>query len=120
MTTIDRYQNLIEKITRFRDERNWRQFHTLQALITSTCLETAELLELTQWQSTQDIDKRMSDPEFMTRLQEETADVLLYLLQIADKAGFDLVEAAHDKMTQNAEKYPIEKANNSAKKYSSL
>ena len=106
MTALD---TLTAALRRFRDERNWAQFHTLRNLIVSLNLEAGELLELTQWKAEADIDALAATPQTRVRLEEECADVLLYLLLIADRAGFDLLAAAQAKLAQNAEKYPESK-----------
>ena len=111
---------LAAAVCQFRDERNWRQFHTLKNLIVSLNLEAAELLELTQWQSDAEVDLLASDPQRCAALADECADVLLYLLLIADKAGIDLATAAHDKLEKNAAKYPIEKSYGRSTKYDRL
>lgn len=104
----------------FRDERDWRQFHTLRSLIVSLNLEAAELLELTQWKLDAEIEALPGDPSAAEALGDECADVLLYLLLIADVAGIDLVEAARRKLVKNAEKYPVAKSRGSRAKYTDL
>ena len=106
---------LTRDLLKFRDERNWAQFHTLRNLIVSLNLEAAELLELTQWKS----DAQMSELS-SEALRDECADVLLYLLLIADKAGIDLEDAARSKLQKNAAKYPVEKSYGSSRKYTQL
>ncbi len=103
---------------RFRDERNWAQFHTLRHLIVSLNLEAGELLELTQWQSDSDLAALIEDPTRRQALSNECADVLLYLLLIAEKAGIDLADAARSKLIENAAKYPVERSYGSSRKYS--
>lgn len=92
---------------RFRDERNWKQFHTLKDLIVSLNLEAAEVLELTQWKTDAALEQLKADPAFRTRLGEECADVLLYLVLVAEAGGIDLMQAAQDKIAKNAQKYPV-------------
>lgn len=111
---------LTARLIAFRDERDWRQFHSLKNLMLSVSLESAELLELTQWKSEEEIEAAIADPEFRKRLAEESADVFLYLLLIAERAGIDLAQAASDKITRNGEKYPVDKARGNARKYTSL
>lgn len=107
-------------LIRFRDERNWKQFHTLKNLIISLNLEAAELLELTQWKSDDELAALKADGGFRQQLQEECADVLHYLLLIAEDSGFDLIEAAQEKIRKNAQRYPVEQSYGSAKKYTEL
>lgn len=106
---------LTQALLQFRDERNWAQFHTLRNLIVSLNLEAAELLELTQWKSEEEMLGISGEA-----LRDECADVLLYLLLIADKAGINLEEAARNKLKKNAKKYPIEKSYGSSRKYTQL
>jgi len=111
---------LTNRLIAFRDARDWRQFHSLKNLILSVSLESAELLELTQWKDDETVDSAVADPVFRDRLAEECADVLLYLLLIAERAGFDLTAAAAAKIETNEVKYPVEKSRGNARKYTDL
>ena len=111
---------LTDALRQFRDERNWAQFHTLRNLIVSLNLEAAELLELTQWKSDEEMAALATSPDAHEALRDECADVLLYLLLIADQAGIDLIDAARGKLEKNAAKYPVEKSYGSSKKYTQL
>lgn len=117
MTNLDAIK---DRLLQFRAERDWQQFHTLKNLIVSVNLEAAELLELTQWKSDAQLAALRDDPAFRHALQDECADVLLYLLLIAADAGFDLAQAAHEKIDRNALRYPVAQAYGSAKKYTEL
>ena len=81
----------------FRDARDWRQFHSLKNLIVSLNLEAAELLELTQWRRDEEVEALPADPVQAEALADECADVLLYLILIAEHAGIDLCTAAQAK-----------------------
>ncbi|MBK7356596.1 nucleotide pyrophosphohydrolase [Propionivibrio sp.] len=111
---------LTQALLEFRDDRNWAQFHTLRNLIVSLNLEAAELLELTQWKTDAEISSLTDRSAAHEALSDECADVLLYLLLIADKAGIDLEEAARAKLVKNGEKYPVAKSYGSHRKYSQL
>ncbi|MDR3087188.1 MAG: nucleotide pyrophosphohydrolase [Azoarcus sp.] len=111
---------LTQAQVKFRDERNWAQFHTLRNLIVSLNLEASELLELTQWKSDSEIASMLEDDKQMEALRDECSDVLLYLLLIAEKSGFDLLRAASTKLEKNALKYPVEKSYGSSRKYTEL
>ena len=102
----------IQRVLRFRDDRDWRQFHTPKDLAISMSLEAAELLELFQWSGTdlECLGKR-------EQLKEELADVLSYCILMADVCGFDLDEIMNEKVTKNEAKYPVEKAYGRADKY---
>lgn len=90
----------------FRDERDWKRFHTLKNLIVSLNLEAAELLELTQWKTDEELAAHTRDPQFRENLSDECADVLLYLVLVAEAGGIDLMQAARAKIQKNARKYP--------------
>lgn len=111
---------LTRTLLAFRDERDWRQFHSLKNLIVSLNLEAGELLELTQWKSDAEVEALPADPAANEALREECADVLLYLLLLADVAGIDLLAAAREKLDKNARKYPVEKSRGSRRKYTEL
>ena len=105
----------IRRVIQFRDERNWRQFHTPKDLAISLSLEAAELLEVFQWSGTD-----LECPDKLDRIREELADVLSYCVLMADVCGLDLDEILNAKVDQNAAKYPVEKARGSAAKYTEL
>jgi NTP pyrophosphatase (non-canonical NTP hydrolase) len=117
MTDLDTLKN---SLVQFRDERNWQQFHTLKNLIISLNLESSELLELTQWKTDEDLARLTSDDQFHEQLRDECADVLLYLLLIAEQSGIDLMQAAEQKLRKNAARYPVALSYGSAKKYTEL
>ena len=112
--------DLTRRLIAFRDVREWRPFHGLKNLMLSLNLEAAEILELTQWKSDDEVEAATADPGFRDRLSEECADVLLYLLLICERAGIDLEVAASAKIELNAAKYPVEKARGNARKYTAL
>lgn len=112
--------SLTAALLKFRDERDWAQFHTLSNLIVSLNLEAAELLELTQWKSDAEVAALPLDAAMREALSDECADVLLYLLLIAERAGIDLETAARNKLVKNAQKYPVEKSRGSRSKYTNL
>lgn len=114
------FQTLTTELLQFRDARDWQQFHSLRNLITSLNLEAGELLELTQWKSDAEVEALPAAQQTLEALRDECADVLLYLLLIADKAGIDLPAAARAKLLKNAEKYPVDKFFGSRAKYSDL
>lgn len=111
---------LRDALLQFRDERNWEQFHTLKNLIISVSLEASELLELTQWKTDEELARLKTDDSFQQHLRDECADVLLYLLLVANEGGFDLLKAAQEKINKNAQRYPVEQAYGSARKYTAL
>jgi NTP pyrophosphatase (non-canonical NTP hydrolase) len=114
------HSDLLEQVLAFREARDWQQFHTLRNLIVSTTVEAGELLETIQWKTDQQIDALVADPAQRKHLEQECADVFIYLMLVAHTAGFDLVEAAADKIKLNETRYPVDKAKGSAAKYSQL
>lgn len=114
------FDELTERLIVFRDARDWRRFHSLKNLILSVNLEAAELLELTQWKTDEEIEGAASDPGFQAELAEECADILIYLLLVAERSGFDLRHAAIEKIRKNEVKYPVEKVRGNARKYTEL
>lgn len=100
------------RVLQFRDDRNWRQFHTPKDLALSLTLEAAELLEAFQWSGT-DLECRNKHE----KIREELADVLSYCILMADVCGLDLDEIMNEKINRNEEKYPVDKAWGNAAKY---
>ena len=101
----------INRIRKFTEDRDWDQFHSPANLAKSIVIEAAELLECFQW----------SDEEYdLQHVKEELADVLNYALLIANKYNFDVAQIILDKIEKNAQKYPVEKAKGTAKKYNEL
>jgi len=113
-------EELTKQLIEFRDARDWRQFHALKDLILSVSLEASELVELTQWKSTEAFEEEALVEPMQQRLREECADVFLYLLLVAERAGIDLQQAAADKIKANGEKYSVEKSRGTATKYNKL
>ena len=111
----DALLELRNALRQFAADRDWDQFHSPKNLATALTVEAAELLEHFQW--LRDGSAAELPPEKLGQVREELADVLLYLIRLADKLDVDLVAAAHDKLEVNARKYPAEKARGSSKKY---
>ena len=114
----DALENLRLALRRFAAERDWDQFHSPKNLAMALSVEAAELLEQFQWLS--DAESSALGAETRTKVSEELADVLLYLVRLADKLDVDLALAASEKLKINAVKYPADKARGSSKKYSEL
>lgn len=115
MTTIEQ---LTERITSFRDARDWKQFHTLKDMALSLMLESGEAGELFQWKSDAEIESKL--PELRPELGRELSDVLYWVLLMAHDAGIDLPNAFEQKMRENEAKYPVDAARGSSRKYSEL
>jgi dCTP diphosphatase len=109
---------LRQKLRQFAAERDWDQFHTPKNLAIALTVEAGELLEGFQWLTPEQATHLSADQLEKVRL--EMADVLLYLVRLADRLGVDLVGAALDKLAINEKKYPVELAKGNAKKYTEL
>lgn len=108
-------QNTVDMIMKFRDDRDWKQFHNPKDLAISISLEAAELLEVFQWSGTDVVCADEKD-----KIAEELADVLVYCTLMADACGMDMDEIVQKKMKTNNKKYPVEKAKGKSDKYSEL
>ena len=103
--------DILTKLIKFRDERNWKQFHTPENLAKSISIEANELLENYQWGSENaDIDN----------IKEEVADIFGYILLLCEELDIDLISVTNNKIKQNQDKYPIDKAYGNSKKYNKL
>lgn len=111
---------LKEILTKFRDEREWRQFHTPKNLADAISIEAGELLELFLWKKDQEIESSLKDPAFRQKVTHELADILCFCINFSNSTGIDLASAVLDKMEHNRKKYPIEKSRNTARKYTEL
>jgi dCTP diphosphatase len=107
---------LTQRLRDFAAERDWDQFHSPKNLAMALVAEAGELAAEFQWLT--EAQSQAPDPAQFTRIEAECADVLNYLLRLADKLGIDLVAAAHAKIDDNARRYPSEKVQGSSKKYS--
>lgn len=108
-------QETINQILKFRDERDWKQFHNPKDLAISISLEAAELLEVFQWSG-----KDISNEGKQEKIREELADVVNYCVLMADACGLDLDEIVQEKIKVNNVKYPVEKAKGKSDKYNKL
>ena len=111
-------QPLVESLRTFARARDWEQFHTPKNLACALSVEASELLEHFQWLT--EAQSQSLTPDKTAEVAAEAADVFLYLLQLCDKLGIDLISAAQAKMLVNAEKYPVSLAHGSSKKYTEL
>jgi NTP pyrophosphatase (non-canonical NTP hydrolase) len=111
-------KDLQSKIIKFRDERNWRQFHKPKDLALSLVLEAAEVLEHFQWKDEEEVCDYIKDHK--EDIGDEMGDVLAYLFQLADSLDIDLEQAFLLKLEKSAKKYPVEKAKGKHTKYTEL
>ena len=109
-------ESLQQQLAKFARERDWEQFHTPKNIAMALTVEAAELLEHFQW-LTPEQSEGLSDKK-LAEIQQEMADVQLYLLRLAQILNVDILAACEEKMRINAEKYPADKVKGSARKYS--
>jgi NTP pyrophosphatase (non-canonical NTP hydrolase) len=111
-------KELIECIESFNQARDWDKFHSPKNLAISISVESAELLEIFQWLSEEE-SYHLSNNQ-LSRVKEEIGDIMIYVLNLSNKLGFDSLEVTLQKLKQNEQKYPVDKAKGSAKKYTEL
>jgi len=111
-------RDLAELRSRLRDfvsERDWDQFHSPKNLSMALSVEAAELMELFQWLT--EAQSGAPDAARRTRIEAELADILIYLVRLADRLDVDLLAAAATKLAENARKYPADRVRGQARKY---
>ena len=111
-------EELIRQIREFTRERDWEAFHSPKNLVMALSVEVAEIAEHFQWLT--QTESNNLDREKLAEVEEEIADVLIYLTRLADRLGIDPIEAARKKMRINAKKYPVETSKGKAAKYSEI
>ena len=109
---MSQFDILLQALKKFRDERDWEQFHNPKDLALAINVEAGELLELFLW--------KPAGEENREKVKEELADVFSFALLLADKYGFDIQAIVEEKIEANAAKYPVDKAKGTAKKYTEL
>jgi len=105
-------KEIIETLVKFRNERDWEQFHNPKDLALAISIESAELLELFLWKKAEDVNTE--------KIKEELADIFSFAFLLAEKYNFDVKEIVLEKIKRNGEKYPVEKAKGTSKKYNEL
>lgn len=115
---MDILKSLQAELAAFAAERNWEQFHSPKNLAMALSVEAGELLERFQWLTLEQSERGALSIDELSGVEEEMADVFLYLLRLADRLDVNLVAAANAKLKKNAEKYPVDKAKGNAVKYS--
>jgi dCTP diphosphatase len=108
-------EEISAKIRAFRDERDWAQFHNPKDMAIAISIEASELLEHFLWKSPVELDARISEKR--EEIEEEIADIGIYLTELADNLGINLLAAMNKKIEKNALKYPAQRVKGSSKKY---
>lgn len=106
------FDTIIDALKKFRDERDWEQFHNPKDLSLAISIEASELLELFLWKNSEDAN--------VEKVKEELADVFSFAFLLADKYNLNVKDIVLNKINQNAVKYPVEKSKGTAKKYNEL
>lgn len=115
---MDVLKKLQADLASFAAERDWDQFHTPKNLVMALSGEAGELLEIFQWLTPEQSERAALSDKVAKAVEEEMADVLLYLLRLASRLEIDVAAAAQEKIKRNAEKYPVSKSKGNAIKYS--
>lgn len=105
-------EEITQALLKFRNDRDWAQFHNSKDLAVALNIESSELLEIFLWKKAEDANK--------DKIREELADVFAYAFLLADKYKLDVKEIVLEKIQKNTEKYPVEKSKGNAKKYNEL
>jgi len=119
MTELD-VAEVQRALREFARERDWEQFHTPKNLVMALAGEIGELIEIFQWRTEKESWQVMEEPAKAQAVRDELADVLVYVLRLADLLAVDIGDAVWSKMRQNEAKYPADKVRGSAAKYSEL
>ena len=106
-----------KRLREFAQEREWEQFHSPKNIATALAVEAAELLEPFQWLKEEESRRLAENPTDYAKVEEEIADVMIYLLRLADLLEINLDQAVEEKIRKNAEKYPVALAKGNAVKY---
>ena len=109
---MSEFKKLTDLLIKFRDDRDWKQFHNSKDLALAISIEASELNELFLWKSNEDVDKE--------RMKEELADIFSFALLLAEKHNLDISSIIEEKVKINGEKYTVEKSKGTAKKYNEL
>jgi NTP pyrophosphatase (non-canonical NTP hydrolase) len=112
--------DLVAAVRRFRDDRDWAQFHTPKNLAAATAIEAAELQERFLWKTDAEVSRDLADAAKKAGVAEEIADVVMFAMLLGDRLGIDLAEAISAKLAANEQKYPVQLARGNARKYTEL
>lgn len=109
---MSEFYQITEALLKFRNERDWAQFHNAKDLSLAISIEAGELLELFLWKQPDEVNR--------DKVKEELADIFAFAFLLAEKYSFDIQQVIQEKIAKNSEKYPIDKAKGSSKKYNEL
>jgi NTP pyrophosphatase (non-canonical NTP hydrolase) len=117
---MDRLTKIVDEIIKFRNRRDWRQFHSPRNLATAIGIEVAELQELLLWKSGEEVDAFLAKEGNKNEFAKEIADILIFTLLLCHRTGIDPIEAMRSKLEENAKKYPVDLSKGKATKYNRL
>jgi NTP pyrophosphatase (non-canonical NTP hydrolase) len=120
MPTIETLEDAQEAAVRFRDDRDWAQYHTPRHLSSAIAIEAGELQETLLWKSDEEVASMLEKPDRKEEVADEVGDVLILALLFCHEAGIDPLEAIGRKLSKNASKYPVDEARGSSEKYTDL
>ena len=118
MVGMSDIEKLLRKIRKFRDERDWKQFHNAKGLAITLALEAAEVMEHFQWKNYEEVEEHMR--RHKDEVAEELADVIYNVLLMCDTFGIDIMKASDRKLKKNEKKYPVKKSKGRHTKYNKL
>ena len=111
---------IVAAVARFRDARDWTQFHTPKNLAAAIAIEAAELQERLLWKTDAEVDRDLADAAKKAGVADEIADVVMFAMLLSDRLGIHLAEAIAAKLAANEQKYPVKLARGNARKYTDL
>ena len=112
------YDDIRKRILKFREDRDWKQFHDIKNLAEGVSIEAGELLSIFLWAKTEEAEARAL--EKLSEVEDEIADIFIFLVYLCDNLNIDLMKAVEQKIGKNEQKYPVELSRGSAKKYTEL
>ncbi len=116
----NKFQNILQKVKKFRDDRDWMQFHNPKDMAEAIVIEASELLELFLWKNKEESTKSMKNKKFKEEVSDEMADIATFLFELADNHGIDIEKAIENKLNKNEKKYPVNKSKGNKTKYTRL
>lgn len=113
-------QEIKDRVLAFARERDWEQFHSPKNLSMAIAAEAAELMEHFLWQSPDQSRSDMEEKHLREKVEQELADIFIFAIEFANVTGMDIAAIIEEKMSRNAEKYPVNKARGRSEKYTEL
>ncbi len=120
MDSATTLKQLKDRVSRFRDERDWKQYHNAKDLAIGITTESSELLGIFRFKSPDEVESLFKDRKMLLDIKDELADVCIMALALSDRYGIDLSSAINAKLRKNERKYPVSKSRGSNKKYTEL